>query len=93
MNVHSSRYNETELTSTLTSKGQVTVPAEIRRLLGFKPKAKVAFLRNGDGVYLSTPRYTLKTIKGIAQKLNRKYSEKEMRDIAIESHVEKFKSS
>ena len=93
MNINSAQYNETELTSTLTSKGQITVPAEIRKLLGLKPKTKVAFLRNKDGVYLSTPRYTLKTIKGIAKKLNKRYSEKEIRDIAIESHIEKFKSS
>ena len=93
MNIYSSHYNETELTSTLTSKGQVTIPAEIRKLLGLKPKARIAFLRNKDGVYLATPRYTLKTIRGIAQKLNKKYSEKQIRDIAIESHIEKFKSS
>ena len=92
MNIHSS-YNNTELTSTLTSKGQVTVPVEIRRLLGLKPKTKVAFLRKKDRVYLTTPNYTLSTIKGIVPKLKEKYSEKEIRDIAIESHIAKFKSS
>ena len=93
MNINSTYRHETELVSALTSKGQITVPIRIRRLLGLKPKAKVAFLQKKDGVYLAIPNYTLKTIKGIAQKLNKKYSDKEMRDIAIESHIEKFKAS
>jgi len=34
--------------SSLTSKGQVTIPAEIRKALGLKAKDKVAFrLKNG----------------------------------------------
>ena len=32
-----------ERTSTITSKGQVTIPVEIRRLLGLKPSDRVAF--------------------------------------------------
>jgi AbrB family looped-hinge helix DNA binding protein len=33
-----------EFLATVTSKGQVTVPVEVRRLLGLKPQDKVAFL-------------------------------------------------
>ena len=32
-----------ELLSSVSPKGQVTIPVEIRRLLGVKPKDKVAF--------------------------------------------------
>lgn len=32
-----------ELVTTMTQRGQITVPAEIRRLLGLKPHDKVAF--------------------------------------------------
>ena len=31
-------------TSTLTSKGQVTIPTDVRRLLGLKPGDQVAFV-------------------------------------------------
>lgn len=31
-------------TSTLTSKGQVTIPANVRRMLGLKPGDQVAFM-------------------------------------------------
>lgn len=91
MNTYPPQYNETELISTITSKGQVTIPVQIRRLLGLKPKAKVAFLQKKDGVHIAVPHYTLDTIKGAIPALSQKYSEKEIREIAIESHLEKYK--
>jgi antitoxin PrlF len=36
-------------TTTVTTKGQVTIPVEIRQLLGIKPKDRVRFDINGDG--------------------------------------------
>ena len=38
--------------STLTSKGQVTIPAEVRRRLGLKPGDRVAFVVDADEVRL-----------------------------------------
>lgn len=38
--------------STLTVKGQVTIPAEIRRVLGLAPHDKVAFWLEADQVRL-----------------------------------------
>lgn len=32
-----------EFTTTITQRGQVTIPAEVRRLLGVKPRDKVTF--------------------------------------------------
>ena len=37
-------------TSNLTSKGQVTIPAELRRDLGLKPGDKVRFVKRGSKV-------------------------------------------
>lgn len=37
-------------TSQLTRKGQVTIPAEIRRQLGLQQGDKVAFVQDGDTV-------------------------------------------
>jgi len=83
---------EHELVSTLTQKGQVTIPAPIRRLLGLKPRSKVAFLQKKDGVHIAVPRYTIATIKGAVPALSKQYSEKEIRKIAIESHLQENKA-
>ncbi len=42
-----------EFFSSLTSKGQVTVPKEIRQLLGLEPDDKVMFVVDGDQVRLA----------------------------------------
>jgi AbrB family looped-hinge helix DNA binding protein len=39
-------------TSALTTKGQVTIPAEVRRQLGLKPGDRVAFIIDADEVRL-----------------------------------------
>jgi antitoxin PrlF len=39
-----------EFETTLTEKGQVTIPQEIRRILGLHPKDKVRFEVNGEVV-------------------------------------------
>lgn len=37
-----------EIVTTMTQRGQITVPSEVRRLLGLKPRDKVAFtIENG----------------------------------------------
>lgn len=38
--------------STISSKGQVTVPAEVRERLGLRPGSMVTFELRGDGVLL-----------------------------------------
>lgn len=37
-------------TSSLTRKGQVTIPVEIRRQLGLRQGDKVAFVQDGDAI-------------------------------------------
>ena len=39
-------------TSALTTKGQVTIPAEVRRQLGLKPGDRVGFIVDADEVRL-----------------------------------------
>ena len=38
--------------TTLTSKGQVTIPVEVRRRLGLRPGDHVGFVLEGDKVHL-----------------------------------------
>ncbi len=40
------------LSSTITSKGQVTIPVEVRRVLHVGPHDKVSFIVDGDQVRL-----------------------------------------
>ena len=47
-----------EIVTTMTKRGQVTVPAEVRRLLGLKPRDKVAFAIEEDQVQLMPVKFT-----------------------------------
>jgi antitoxin PrlF len=38
--------------ATMTSKGQITVPKEVRDALGLKPGTRVSFIRDESGGYL-----------------------------------------
>jgi len=52
--------------STVTAKGQVTIPKPIRDALGIGPKDHVAFIREGEKVFLQ-PRQTLKALRGVVK--------------------------
>ena len=45
----SSIITEDEMTTTVTAKGQVTIPKSVRDLLGIVPGSKVDFRRAADG--------------------------------------------
>ena len=49
------------IVTTMTQRGQVTVPAEVRRLLGIKPRDKVAFSIEDGSVRLLPPAFTLES--------------------------------
>jgi AbrB family looped-hinge helix DNA binding protein len=49
--------------STVTTKGQVTIPKPIRDALGIGPNDRVAFIREGERVLLQ-PLRTLKAFRG-----------------------------
>jgi antitoxin PrlF len=77
-----------ELLMTITSKGQVTIPAEVRKHLGLKKHQKIALVIEDQGtVRLKVPCYpTIASLSGAAGCLDRKLSWDEMRDIAREDH-------
>ncbi len=78
-----------EITATITSKGQVTIPAEVRRHLGIKTHDKITFITDDEGeVRLSTPRYAdIASLRGAAGSLPTPLSWQEMRTIAREDHL------
>lgn len=82
-----------ELLMTVTSKGQVTIPAEVRRHLKLRKGQKIALVIEKEGeVKLKVPRYpTLASLQGVAGKLDRPMSWDAMREIAYEdAHRDKI---
>lgn len=73
-----------EIVMTVTSKGQVTIPAEVRRILGIKKNQKIALMINRAGeVKLKVPRYpNLDSIVGKAGRLHRPLAWQELRAVA-----------
>lgn len=53
-----------EITTTLTQRSQVTVPAEVLRLLGLKPRDRVVFAIEDGRVSLTPARFTLESAYG-----------------------------
>ncbi len=82
--------------ATITRKGQVTVPVDIRRRLGLENGGKVEILLDDAGhISLARPTFSsLEEIIGIAGTLARPMEWDEMRSIAIEDALaEKYGAS
>ena len=79
-----------EIPATLTTKGQVTIPAEVRRHLGLKTKDKITFVIEDEGtVRLVVPRYPdIASLRGAAGSLEKPLSWPEMRQIGREDHLQ-----
>lgn len=78
-----------EIISTITSKGQVTIPAEIRKYLGVATNEQIAFVIDDEGtVRLRVPRYpTIASLRGAAGSLKKPLPWKEMQRIAYEDRL------
>jgi AbrB family looped-hinge helix DNA binding protein len=53
-----------QYTATLTQKGQVTIPKEIREKLGVKPRGKIMFVQDSQGYYQIKPVATIDELAG-----------------------------
>ncbi|MBC2593849.1 type II toxin-antitoxin system PrlF family antitoxin [Ruficoccus amylovorans] len=53
-----------ELMSTVTSKGQTTVPLEVRRRLGLGPRQKIVYVVEDDGVRIKAAGKGLMSVAG-----------------------------
>jgi AbrB family looped-hinge helix DNA binding protein len=77
-----------EYFGTVTQKGQVTIPAEVRKLLGVKPRDKVVFRIAEGKVELGAPIMTLEETFGSVTPKQRPEDFKKLRDMAIQEHVQ-----
>lgn len=57
-------------TATMTSKGQITIPVEVRKKLGLKTGDQVNIFDNGDGKFTFQPKTgSIMEMEGILQRL------------------------
>jgi len=59
--------------SSLTSKGQTTIPLEVRRKLGLRPGDKIDFVIGDDGIVILRPATSdVIELKGLLKRAGRK---------------------
>lgn len=57
--------------ATVTSKGQITIPLEIRKALGLKPGTRITFFQNAQGEFVLVPKTgSIRDLKGCVPKLD-----------------------
>ena len=76
-----------ELISSVSPKGQITIPLEIRQKLGVRPKDKVVFYLDGDIVKITPLRSQLAAGFGSVPALKQPRSLNEIEEIVSEEHA------
>ncbi len=80
--------------ATISSKGQITIPAAVRSALNLKAGTRVRFLQEEDGRFSFVPvTGSILAMKGIVPKLNRPVSLEEMDNAIAEGAIDRFKAS
>ena len=77
-------------TSSLSPKGQITVPIEVRRKLGLSPKDPVNIVMDGDVIRIESPLSRLRASAGIAGRLPNPMSWDELRTVVREERAEAY---
>lgn len=81
-----------DMLSSVSPKGQVTIPVEIRQMLGIKPKDKVAFRVENGQVQITPAEYTLESIMGSVEPATRTEDFEGISAEAKEEHVERTRA-
>lgn len=79
-----------EYVSSVSPKGQVTIPEEIRERLGLAPKDKVTFTLEDESVKITPARSRLAASFQAVPALKQSRSLKEMTEIASEEHAQEI---
>ncbi len=78
--------------TTITTKGQVTIPKAIRDALGVGPGDRVLFYRSDDGRVVVEPETVdLRTLKGIVKPRRRGVTAEEMNEAIARSVAERYR--
>jgi AbrB family looped-hinge helix DNA binding protein len=91
MIIESIQYSEEarvrQFNTTLTKRGQVTLPAAIRRMLGVKPREKVTFEIDGNDIRIVPSKFTIESVRGSVPALPTPKSLQQIFDQAGEEHA------
>ena len=77
-----------EFVSSVSPKGQITLPVEIRRQLGVKPKDKVLIMLDGDEVRVTAANAEYAAGFQAVPALGRRRTLEEMTELAQEEHAQ-----
>ena len=77
-----------EIHSTISSKGQVTLPAEVRQTLGVKQGDKIAFMVDDDQVRVRRTGSVVAMTSGIFKSWQAARTAEELRQVAEEAIAE-----
>ena len=78
-------------TATVTSKGQLTIPKEVRKALGIKPGTRVDFYEGEEGEYIFRPRTgSIRGLEGCVPKLDHVVTIEEMNEATADAVAESF---
>lgn len=78
-----------EYIQTVTVKGQVTIPVEVRKAIGVKPNSQVTVRLQEGKVVIEPVAMTLEESFGSVKPITRPENFKRLRDIALEEKVKK----
>ncbi|MEO6473443.1 MAG: AbrB/MazE/SpoVT family DNA-binding domain-containing protein [Aeromicrobium sp.] len=79
-------------TSTVTSKGQITIPIEVRRALKLEPGSRVEFVALPDGSYELMPATrSIKELKGIVKYSGPPVSIEDMNEAIASAAADRFR--
>lgn len=59
-------------TSTITEKGQTTIPRDVREYLHLKPQDRIVYVPDGDKIYLRLVRGSILDLRGTLAKKTKK---------------------
>jgi AbrB family looped-hinge helix DNA binding protein len=81
-------------TATVTSKGQVTIPVEVRKELGLKTGDKLFFVKRDDGEYtLKTKTGSVMDLKGMIAWNGKPATIEDMNRAIVQGVVRRFNRS
>jgi AbrB family looped-hinge helix DNA binding protein len=90
----SKEYNRTMPTATVTSKGQVTIPVEVRERLGIEAGTRVQFVASGDGSWqFVVAGGSVRDLHGMFGPRASAVTEEDMRDAGADAATDRFSNA
>lgn len=78
-----------EYIQSVTTKGQVTIPIELRKMIGVQPNSQVIVSAQAGSVMITPVAMTLEEAFGSVQPISRPEDFKALRDMTMEEHEER----